>query len=634
MSYIGYIAPTRKMANMAKEVFEEHGIDVLVEVGCLESGLKKAEELVKKGVLVLISRGGTALLIRRKLDVPVIEIPITAADIAKSIVKASKLGNRLIIIGFFNLVEGIENFNPILNVDIKQVYINNEEEAYHEILRAKKEGIEVVIGGAIQYRMSKDLGMKTIFLETGPLAIYHAYSEAKTLLNSVLKEQQNSLETRAIFDYARDGFLAINKESVVTLINSTAANTMNCNVDTAKGKLLDEVAPKLIDLKDVLTDGKEHIHEIKNIGQMDIIYNRIPIIVNEEIVGAVAIFQDINILQETERKIRREFYTKGLYAKYTFDNIDGVSRNISTVKSYAEKFSKTNATVLIKGETGTGKEMFAQSIHNASLRSNGPFVAVNCASLPENLLESELFGYVEGAFTGALKKGKPGLFELAHKGTILLDEISEIPLILQGRLLRVLQEKNVMRLGDDKIIPVDVRVIATTNKDLVEAVRKGKFREDLFFRLNILRLDLPPLRDRLEDIEILASNFLKEYTNSNQPLLLSDAGLSILKNHKWPGNIRELRNLMERLSIISTSDIIEESMINLYIDETNRILNNELDNRDSKVFNYDKPSKDEIQEVLEMTNNNKTRAAKILGVNRSTLWRWMKEIEQSLHETQ
>ncbi len=630
MSYIGYIAPTRKMANMAREVFDEHGIDVVIEVGCLESGLKKAEKLVKEGVLVLISRGGTALLIRKKLDIPVIEIPITAADIAKSIVEASKLGRKIIIIGFFNLVQGIENFNPLLNVDLKQVYINNEEEAYREILKAKKEGIEVIIGGAIQHKMSREEGMKSVFLETGSLAIYHAYGEAETLLNSILKEQQKSQETRAIFDYARDGFLAINKYGIVTLINSTAAKTMNCSVDTAIGTSLDEIAPKLTDLKDVLKDGKECIHDIKNIGQMNIMYNRIPIIVNEEIVGAVAIFQDINELQEQERKIRREFYTKGLYAKFTFESINGVSNNINTAKSFAEKFSRTNATVLIKGETGTGKEMFAQSIHNASLRSTGPFVAVNCASLPENLLESELFGYVEGAFTGALKKGKPGLFELAHKGTILLDEISEIPLMLQGRLLRVLQEKSVMRLGDDKIIPIDVRIIATTNKDLVEAVRNGEFREDLFFRLNILRLDLPPLRDRLEDVEILANDFLEEYNNRNTHFILSTSALDILKNHKWPGNIRELRNLIERLSIISTADVIEDSLIKLYIDETDRIFKKEFEDHNisenSNEVN-EKPTKIEIFKILERTKNNKTKAAEVLGVNRSTLWRWLREME-------
>lgn len=633
MSYIGYIAPNKKMADIAKEVFREHDISVRIEVGSLEKGLKKAEKLVKEGVLVLISRGGTALFIRERLNIPIVDIPIAASDIANSIIKASTLGNKITIIGFYNLTQGIESFNPLLNVDLKQVYITNEDEAFSEILKAKREGTDVIIGGAIQHRISKEVGLKSVFLETGPLGIYQAYREAEVLLNTILKEKQNSEEIRAIFNYARDGFLAINKESNVTLINSAAAKAIECTINEVLGKPIDKVAPMLSDLTEVLKDGTERINDIKNIGRMNIIYNRVPITVNDAVVGAVVIFQDTDVLQESESRIRREIYTKGLYAKYTFENIDGSSQIIDNTKFLARKFSLTNSTVLINGETGTGKEIFAQSIHNASYRSNGPFVAVNCASLPVNILESELFGYVEGAFTGALKKGKPGLFELAHKGTILLDEISEIPLMLQGRLLRVLQEKNVMRLGDDKLIPIDVRIIATTNKDLVDAVRKGEFREDLFFRLNILRLDLPPLRDRLEDIELLTLRFLKEYDKNEESYTVSKSALEILKKHKWPGNIRELRNLIERISVISTSNMISEDIVRTYIDETNRILYNDLDYDKAKNEEglnsgliREKPTKEQICEALKITNYNKTKAAMILGVNRSTLWRWLKDI--------
>jgi len=212
-----------------------------------------------------------------------------------------------------------------------------------------------------------------------------------------------------------------------------------------------------------------------------------------------------------EEKIRKELYTKGLVAQYRFEQILGVSREINEIKAdQPRSFRRLRQPLLISGASGTGKELFAQSMHNSSQRKKGPFVAVNCASLPANLMESELFGYVEGAFTGANRKGKPGLFELAHKGTVFLDEISEMDKYGQSRLLRVLQERQVRRLGDDKNIPVDVRIIAASNRNISRLVREGSFREDLFYRLNVLTLNLPALKERRGDIRYLAEHFLNE----------------------------------------------------------------------------------------------------------------------------
>jgi transcriptional regulator with PAS, ATPase and Fis domain len=272
---------------------------------------------------------------------------------------------------------------------------------------------------------------------------------------------------------------------------------------------------------------------------------------------------------------------------------------------------------LITGESGTGKEMFAQSIHNLSERKNGPFVAVNCATIPENLLESELFGYEEGAFTGARKKGKAGLFTIAHKGTIFLDEITEMPPSLQARLLRIIQEKEVIPLGSEKIIPIDIRIIAATNKDLIAEVKKGNFRSDLYFRLSILNLKIPPLVARTGDISLLADHFTKIYSAKlNKNLKLTPKTFSLLEDYAWPGNIRELENIIERLCVISESRIRDEDLRAILTE-----LYGQEENSDRSIQQM---TRAHIQATLAACNGNRSLTAKKLGISRSSLWRRLK----------
>ncbi len=296
-------------------------------------------------------------------------------------------------------------------------------------------------------------------------------------------------------------------------------------------------------------------------------------------------------------------------------------------------YAEVDSTVLIMGETGTGKELFAQSIHNYSLRADKPFVAVNCAALPENLLESELFGYVEGAFTGARKGGKTGLFELAHGGTVFLDEISEMTPNLQARFLRVLQEKEVVRIGDDKIIPVDVRVIAATNRDLYEYVDEGKFREDLFYRLCVLRLDIPPLRERKDDIYELVLFFLelKSKTLNKKTPKLSQNIIEKLVNYDWPGNVRQLENLIERCIVISNEKEINDEILSeaLFITPSYKPIKdkNISESANNSIDVLKNIENDTIKKVLQETNGNKKLAAEKLGISVTTLWRRLKKME-------
>ena len=339
---------------------------------------------------------------------------------------------------------------------------------------------------------------------------------------------------------------------------------------------------------------------------------------NNKTAGAVVTFQDVTQIQQMEARVRRRIHASGHVAGFSFDNIVGNSAILKQTVGIAKEFSITPSSILILGESGTGKEIFAQSIHNFSERRQGPFVAINCAALPGQILESELFGYVGGAFTGANPKGKLGLFEIAHGGTLFLDEISEMEYTIQGKLLRVLQEKKVMRLGSDSVIPVDVRVIAASNKNLKSLVNENTFRADLYYRLNVLQLRIPPLRERKEDIKLLAEYFLKEHAGiMKRHLKLAPSAIQALTLYTWPGNIRELQNIIERVIAVYKRETIDASVINLMLE----------DQLEGKFLSFVIPNElEEISRALTLTNGKYAEAAKMLGISRSTLWRKLKRL--------
>ena len=325
------------------------------------------------------------------------------------------------------------------------------------------------------------------------------------------------------------------------------------------------------------------------------------------------------ILQE-EQHIRKGLVRRGLTSKYTFRDIIAVSERMCSKVDMAKKFSRVNSNVLLTGETGTGKELFAHSIHAASARAEQPFVAVNCATLPENLLESELFGYEAGAFSGASREGKTGLFEQAHHGTIFLDEIGEIPVALQAKLLRVLQEKEVRRVGSTNVIPIDVRVISATNVNIQQQIQQGKFRSDLLYRLNTLEIHIPPLRERPEDILPLIEHQMRIIAaeQGTTPPELTPEAQELLKQYRWPGNVRELRNICERIVVMSSSRTVDQSTL-----------------MDLHIFRELPPepagqpaSPSESLPVMLPQVIRKKDLAKELGVSRTTLWRMSKRLEQ------
>jgi transcriptional regulator with PAS, ATPase and Fis domain len=332
---------------------------------------------------------------------------------------------------------------------------------------------------------------------------------------------------------------------------------------------------------------------------------------SQKIVGLVLILRGSSKM----KKLVNSFV--GPRATYTFANLIGKNSKFLSSVNLAKAAAHSISNVLLVGESGTGKEIFAHSIHNASNRKSGPFLAINCAALPRNLVESELFGYAEGAFTGAKKGGNPGKFELADGGTLFLDEIGELPLEFQAILLRVLQEKLITRIGGKKLIPVDVRIIAATNKNLEEEIKKANFRQDLYYRINVLTINIPPLRERPEDIIILANHFLNKLNLRLDKKVkhIDKEVIELFTKYHWPGNARELQNILERSLNIATSDHISTAVL------PEKIISLKQEKSNTGLVPLEKYEKELILTLLNENKGNRTKVAQKMGISRTSLYR-------------
>ncbi|MED1952109.1 sigma-54 interaction domain-containing protein [Brevibacillus centrosporus] len=459
-------------------------------------------------------------------------------------------------------------------------------------------------------------------VEPSIATLRRAVQQAESLITYTRDRLREKHLMEAVVNSAHDAVIAVDRHSHITLVNEHAKLLLGLNGDVL-GKPITDYIPHS-DMLRVLKTGRQELGDVATVLDRSIVINRIPVIVKDQIVGAVSNFKEIIDIQKMEMSLRKKLHENGLEARYRLESIIGSSPEILYTKEQAAMFARTNATVLITGESGTGKELFAQGIHLESTRAMGPFLAVNCAALPESLLESELFGYEEGSFTGAKKGGKPGLFELAHGGTLFLDEIGEMPLRIQVLLLRVLQERRVRRVGGERIIPVDVRIVAATNRDLAEEIEREHFRADLYYRINMLKLDVPPLRDRLTDIPELVKSMVQEVNEQHEQKIerIDDEVYRILQGHTWPGNVRELRNVVER-SVLMARDgrITAESVGFLYARKVARPASGPGTSRSGHID----PEAAKIIAVLQQSKHNKTLAAKVLGMDRTTLWRKMKQ---------
>lgn len=370
---------------------------------------------------------------------------------------------------------------------------------------------------------------------------------AKLLGTSYVEIQKLHSHLQSIFQAVKDPIIACNEQYLITFMNDSAEELLGQSRSSVVGSPLASLKEHALLQPFFENDGQENI--LISIDQRQFIVSSQSIRRLQEHLGFVCTLKDVTEIQ----LLRSQLVQRGHAASYTFEDIKGTSELLQKTIELSKKMAKNNQSILLLGENGTGKELFAHAIHQHSSRKNGPFVAINCASLPENLLESELFGYEEGAFTGARKGGKPGVFELADCGTIFLDEIGDISPAIQVKLLRVLQEKQVIRIGSTRILAVDCRVVSATNRDLEEAVRLGQFREDLYYRLAVLPIEIPALRERKNDIPLLIDDHLQKLTIQKE---WSPEVMELLLNHDWYGNIRELKNVVEYAITVCEGDII------------------------------------------------------------------------------
>lgn len=661
MPDIALIAPYDNLAAVACEVSRTVRKPVRVERALLGEAPALARRLKREGVQVLISRGGTALVLQDAKDVglPVVEIRVTAYDVVRAVAKARLFGRRIAIVGFENMVLGASTLSESMDVEIKEIVLERARDADTTVREALRDGVDVLIGGVITVRTAEKHGARAVLIESGPEAVRQAIDEASRVLWVKKHETARAEQFKLIIDNVSDGIIAVDDAGHITVFNEAAQRLTGRAAADVVGRHVDEVLPEagFAAILAAASSGRDWRREsssnpssqpaspeVCRINGTLVNVTRVPIVVSGSCAGAIATFQDVSRLQALEKDLRKRLYARGHVARFTFGDIVGTSRAIQAAITKARRFAAVDSTILILGETGTGKELFAQSIHNASARRDGPFVAVNCAALPESLLESELFGYVEGAFTGAKREGKQGLFELAHHGTIFLDEIAGMPLRLQARLLRVLQEKEVMRLGDDRTIPIDVRVIAASNKDLRKLVAEGLFQADLYYRLDVLKLALPPLRERPEDIPLLAETFARTLSAKlGTPFqgFTSDA-LAVLLAHPWHGNVRELKNTVEQCLVLSESGCVTNNDVLDAIGDTPgsegwpRITEIDGDTssaagtlaspRDSGTGRdleslIKAVERESIARAVSACGGNKSEAARRLGINRTTLWR-------------
>ncbi|MDF2035847.1 sigma 54-interacting transcriptional regulator [Cytobacillus oceanisediminis] len=627
MSEIAILTPIDALIQVSKEAAEKTGEDVAIRKVSFRNAIAAAKEFEKAGTEVIISRGTMGLkLIESDLSIPVVQIPITGYDLLRTIKEAQKLGQKVGIADTRDVLQGIETIESVLGLSIEKHAVIVAEEAEAAVETLSKKEIDVLIGKSIFTNKVKNDSIKTVILTSGVESVIQAIHEARSLIDVRRTELKRTKELQAILDFIADGVIAVDEKGIITVCNPSVYSILNLPYDSVIGKSIDDILVNS-QMKKVLSTGKEELNRIQDANGVKVVANRIPIRHEQKVFGAVCTFQEVHRLQQQEQEIRKKLLHRGHVTKYSLNNIVGESEMYQKAIQKVKKYSQVDSTVLLTGETGVGKEVFAHLIHSFSKRSEGPFVAVNCAAIPENLLESELFGYVEGAFTGAKKGGKTGLFELAHQGTIFLDEIGELAESLQAQLLRVLQEGEVMRLGDERVIPINIRVIAASNRDFEKMVEDGSFRADLYYRLNILDIPIPSLRERIPDIPLLCDFFIKELEPGIRRNIIgftADA-MKIMQSYHWPGNIRQLRNIVERAMILSPENMIDSETVLAAggkdftkLHELKQHCNNEEFDEETKLQNYEK---EYILNVLKQVNGNKTEAAKILGIGRTTLWR-------------
>ncbi|NLP53120.1 sigma-54-dependent Fis family transcriptional regulator [Bacillus sp. RO1] len=513
--------------------------------------------------------------------------------------------------------------SPIKDFIKKDVYSLKEDTPFRELQ-------EIVRNSSVGTGVVVDPENRVLGLFTKADMVMGLLNVTRTL------NLKQSLQTA--MDHAYDGILLADDTQTIQMVSPSLLELFNMEYQEVLHKKTDEVFPHF-QLSKIFETEEAEVSDFHEINGIKYIIHRIPVLQEGRMVGAIVkiMYRQLNEVNELFKRLQKaenkaSFYhtelKKSESARFTWEHIITENPVMEKIKKSAAKAAKGRSTILIRGESGTGKELFAHAAHNSSARKDGKFVVVNCAAIPEDLLESEFFGYEDGAFTGARSKGKIGKFDLANGGTLFLDEIGDMSLNLQAKLLRVLQEREFYRVGGTKRIHVDVRIIAATNRNLEEMVKEGTFREDLYYRLNVISLFIPPLRERMRDIHILSEKMMSDL---NRIIGTSITGFEpqakhILMSYHWPGNVRELRNVMERAMTFAEHGKIKIEDLPDYMLASPKVLVEEIavTQEESMVESAERQA---IETALTKTKGNKAKAAKMLGISRSSLYDKLKKYQ-------
>jgi propionate catabolism operon transcriptional regulator len=606
--------------------------DIQVLDTSVSEALQDARELEQRGDAdVFVCAGATAAYLRKHLARPVLSMRVGGDDLLRALGQARERSSHVALLSYNRINQDLQAMRALFTLQVHQAVYTSLEEARQAVDDAARLGCRTVIGSSTVVELAEQAGLHGV-LSLSEDTVRKALEEAMGILESQRMEIAKRRHLNAVLQHIPSGVAAVDNQGVVQSLNPALAHLLDLPPGVALGRPLQELCPEL-NLQQALQDGAGEENRVIRLGSHAVVSNLLPILENGERTGLVLTCQDITAVQRADQRIRSSRRPGAFTARYRLDQLEGNSTSNREMLHLAKRFATSHSTILITGESGTGKELLAQGIHNESPRRHNPFVAINCAAFPESLLESELFGYEEGAFSGSRKGGKPGLIEAAHRGTLFLDEIGDMPVSLQTRLLRVLQEREVLRLGSTEPISVDVRIIAATHRDLIAAMEEGVFRTDLYYRLNILRLQTTPLRERPEDIERICAGVSQRLLAQGQPQGAADVPTALmpyLERYSWPGNVRELENVIER-AMLSASELlrkhdVDEQYMARVLPElclsTPPLASREESSCEPELKKIGKAAQlRHVRDTLESCQGNLNEAARRLGISRTTLWR-------------
>lgn len=609
---------------------DDSEIEISIVEGLRGEILEEVQNRITDGAEILLAGGANAMIAEKHFSLPVLNYKISDFDYLTAIHNGYEMGQSVAIVTYQTGISSkLIKYLESQNLPVQNIIYEDSQEMETEI---NQSGADVIIGASHAIEIGQKCKKKTVLIYPGVQSIIETIHDSKILAQEIRKIKKQNQYANTILRYTTNGVFLIDADKKIIDYNGAVEEILGVDSHSLKHRPIDTILENWCEPSFLDDDIKEKSY-ILHIGSQEVLEKVIKTGTNPLVFeGAVIIILKLNdvIRAQLEHawKEREERRHKGFEARKYFSDIIGDSYVIKSSLADARVFARSDASVLIYGETGVGKELFAQGIHNGSLRADGPFIAVNCGALTETLLEAELFGYEGGAFTGSRKGGKKGLFELAEGGTIFLDEIGEISPLMQTRLLRVLQEHEIMKVGGERIIPINVRIIAATNRDL-EKMPQELFRKDLLYRLNVLELHIPPLREREKDVEFLFEYFFRHRSSVKLSCLEIPVDVrELISLYSWPGNIREMQNVCERFclyleqTVKLTPAVLNRCMVKAIGEE--KIIQSIL-----MKYQYDgaQISRELVLELKNRLSYSRERIAQVLGSSRTTIWRILKNEE-------